>query len=218
MEEKTKIQNAAEELVREAEELQKDKRWEEALSVLKRALVIEPENPVIHFRIGNIYTIIGTLRKESAFFTLAESSLRSAVRLSQKDATEADSGSGQVRKQAYTALIGVSAQRGTLDELSAEFRNRLTEEPENDFFKKCLVQIAAISMVPIEDVTKAAPSSKKRGCLFKILLDYILLPGSVIGILLTQMVPPWKRLFPVFAFLFVIYVCAKLIQQHFRKV
>lgn len=152
--------------IHRGDELRKGGVWEPAIIEFKKAIHLMPKNPSLYLKLGQTYEGKGLQEREDAFIILAMEQYRKAITFN------------PTFQEAHDRLISLGAKLARLDELVAEYKSRLSREPESEILKTSLKKLQTLSLLAIPQVTG---TEQKKGCLGRFFFDMYL---PVTGIML----------------------------------
>ena len=140
--------------------------YDPCIKELKRILVTDPANAKAHYYLRLALEKKGTLDKEKAFYILALSEAKQAVKLTRV-----------FSKEMHQQLINLYEKNDQLDIAITEYKKRQSLEPGNQFFADCVKQITALSACKIPPQVSTGES--KKGAMIWWLI-FIFIAGAIL--------------------------------------
>jgi len=167
-----------------------------AIVECKRIIVKDPGNYEAHQQLANCYEAKGTREKINAFYNLAIREVNFLLEQHPND------------PELHDWLVRLYQKRGKLTELSLIYRKKLESDPYNEIISGVLRKISTISLLDIP--SGKGPAEKKGLKRFSWLMDFLLLPFTIITLLLAIMIPYFRPSLSLGIILIVLYVGYKI--------
>lgn len=156
------------------EEQKRQGSWDAALSEFRKALQLEPRSSPILVRIGQAYQGKGEQEREPAFMKLAWHHYQEAV--------SADPS----HTEAHDALIALAVKLKRYDELIADYKQKLGQNPDNPVLAASLKKLQTLSLMAIPDASQGG--ADKTNLFKRVVLDVLLPFIGVLAVVLSVLV------------------------------